>query len=266
MEFKKDFLMNYISNSPIPLAIERTMECEIFSKQEFIRPVLDIGCGEGLFAYNLFDETIDTGIDPNMKELLRAKQLNCYCELINCFGNNIPKKDGKYNTIFSNSVLEHIEDLEPVLKEINRSLSRNGYFYATLPTDKFDQYTIVNQILIKVRLNFIAKEYRSFFNKFWKHYHFYSPKRWEEIFRKNGFEVDKCIEYGPKKVCLVDDFFVPFSFFSWFTKRLFNRWSLFTSRKSVYILPLYKFSSKILKNSTGIKDGGLVFFRLRKTS
>ncbi|MFA4955715.1 MAG: class I SAM-dependent methyltransferase [Candidatus Methanoperedens sp.] len=264
MKFKENFLMNYISNSPISLALERAMECEILSHQEFARPILDIGCGDGLFAYNLFDEQIDTGIEPNTKELERAKELNCYHELINCNGDNIPKKDGIYNTVFSNSVLEHIEPLDPVLKEVHRLLSKNGYFYATLPTNKFDQYTIVNQILIKIGLKSTARKYRSFFNNFWKHYQYYSPEEWGQLFERIGFRVVECVEYGPKKTCLVNDFFMPFSFCSLVTKKLFNRWILFPSWRKVYLFPLYYISSKSLKKSIGVHNGGLVFFKLKK--
>lgn len=266
MKFKKNFLINYLSTSPIPLALERTMECEILSKQEFIRPILDIGCGEGLFAYNLFDEKINTGIDPNKRELRRAKELNNYHELINCYGDNIPKENGVYNTAFSNSALEHVEDLEPVLKEVHRLLSKNGSFYVTLPTDKFDQYSIVNQILIKIGLKSWGRKYRSFFNKFWRHYHYYPPEKWEKIFEKVGFRVVECIEYGPKEICLVDDFLVPFSFFSWLTKRIFNKWIIFTSWRKLYISPIQHFLSKLLKKSIAVQNGGLVFFKLKKVA
>jgi len=63
MKFKSDFLYNYLKQAPISLAIERSFECEILSKQKFQRPILDIGCGEGLFALILFDEKINVGID-----------------------------------------------------------------------------------------------------------------------------------------------------------------------------------------------------------
>ena len=55
-------------------------------------------------------------------------------ELIICPGHRIPKSDGSYRTIFSNSVLEHIPDLLPVLLgEANRLLAPGGRFYVTDP-------------------------------------------------------------------------------------------------------------------------------------
>ena len=141
MKFKKNFLAEYLNEAPVPLAYERAFECHILSQQKFEHPILDIGCGDGIFAKILFDEKIDTGIDPLDYELESAKQYNMYDELIEAFGDKIPKGDNIYKTVFSNSVLEHIENLDPVLKEINRVLISGGIFYATIPTNYFDKYS-----------------------------------------------------------------------------------------------------------------------------
>src|SRR5579872_4953725 len=108
MRLNDEFFKNFLLEAPLPLALERTLECKILSTQKFQRPILDIGCGEGIFAKKLFNEKIDVGIDPNPSELERAQSYDAYDELIQCWGDQIPKKDGTFNTILSNSVMEHI--------------------------------------------------------------------------------------------------------------------------------------------------------------
>src|SRR3954449_10499221 len=103
MRFNREFLGRYVSVAPIPLAIERSLECTILSQQNFQEPVLDIGCGDGLFASVLFAEKIDTGIDPNAVELEHAQRLGSYRRLIQCRGDAIPVPDGAFGTVFSNS-------------------------------------------------------------------------------------------------------------------------------------------------------------------
>ena len=105
MEFNRDFLRRYMSVAALALAFERVLECRILSFMPFERPILDFGCGEGLFAKMLFAEKVDTGIDPNPKEIERARELDIYLELIVCKDDRIPKPDGHYRTIFSNSVV-----------------------------------------------------------------------------------------------------------------------------------------------------------------
>ncbi len=116
-------LRNYMANAPFPLAFERAVEAALYAGRRLEHPILDIGCGEGLFARMVFDQKIDTGLDPNARELHRARQYGAYGELILCRGDAIPRPAGSYQTILSNSVLEHIPDLEPVFREAHR-LSR----------------------------------------------------------------------------------------------------------------------------------------------
>ena len=62
MNFRKDFL-----KKPLPSAIEQTLECQILSSKTLEHPMLDLGCGDGIFAYVLFDEKNDIGIDHNVR-------------------------------------------------------------------------------------------------------------------------------------------------------------------------------------------------------
>ena len=156
-------IYDYVAMAPLALAFERIMECRILSEQTFERPVLDLGCGEGLFAKMLFVEQVDTGIDPNQHELDRARELEAYAEVIQCKGDNIPKPDGSYNTILSNSVIEHIPDIIPILNEAYRLLKPDGRMYLTVPSDKFEQYTLGSQFLSFFGMQELQKKFRIIF-------------------------------------------------------------------------------------------------------
>lgn len=266
MKFKTNFFQRYITIAPLPLALERCWECEVQSAQNFLHPVLDIGCGEGIFAWNLVDEKIDVGIDPNARELERAKQFDLYNELIECFGNAVPKPDKSFQTIFSNSVMEHITNIEPVLKEAHRLLRDNGVIYLTLPTDKFDHYSWGSLICAALGFNGLAARYRRFFNSFWRHYHYYPRAGWEEMFARNGFKVKDSFEYGSKVQCLFNDFTSPFCGIAFIIKKLTNRWFLFPLLRHVVTrliyVPLFSSLAELKKQPDG--KGGLIFFALQK--
>jgi len=256
--------MTYLSQAPVALAFERTIECRLYPQLAFERPVLDIGCGEGLFAKILFKEKIDTGIDPNARELERARELGAYEELIECWGNKIPKPDGTFRTVFSNSVLEHIPDLKPVLLEIHRLMAAGGNFYFTVPSNYFDHYTIGNQSLSGIGLKSLATRFRRFFNSFWRHYHFYSLEEWRKLATDAGFEVVESFTYNPQRVCLFNDFSAPFSILSLFLKKFSNKWVLFPSVRRVIFIPIYLLGKRLLANGERVEKGGLVFMHLRK--
>lgn len=266
MNFNDNFFYNYLKEAPLPLALERTFECEILSKQEFNSPILDVGCGEGIFAYILFKENIDVGIDPNEREIERAKKYGKYDELINCFGDKIPKPDKFFNTIFSNSVIEHINKIEPVLKEIHRLLSDDGRVYFTVPTDKFDKYNMIYIVLKSIGLKQLAKRYSSFFNKFWRHYHYYDINGWNNLFTKCGFDVIQHQKYCPKSVCVFNDVMAPFSILGFIKKKLFNKWYLSRSIRSIISPVIYFAFRNKAKKIPKTNEGGIVFFSLKKSS
>ena len=240
------------------------MECRILSKMAFERPILDIGCGEGLFAKILFAEKIDTGVDPNARELARAREMGAYEELVECYGDAIPKPDGCYRTVFSNSVMEHIPDLEPVLREAHRLLMTDGRLYLTVPTDRFDEYSLGSQVLGFFGLVGLQRKYRAFYSRFWVHYHFYTPERWAAIVESCGFEIIETHTYDPKRVCVMDDFLVPFSIPAVITKRILNRWALFPGLRRIVLAPVVMAAKKVLDGAERCEQGGLVFLAARK--
>lgn len=263
MRYKSNFLKSYSLEAPMALARERSLECQIYTSKEIKKPVLDIGCGEGMFASILFDEPVDVGVDPNIKELNRAKQYSSYNKLIQCFGHKIPEEDKKFNTIFSNSVMEHIENIEESLHEMRRVLADDGVIYLTLPTDKFEEYTATYQILKKTTPSFIQKKYRTLFNQFWRHYHAYNIDTWEQLFNRCGFKITDSFEYASKKFCMTNSFLTPFAFFSFLTKKVFNKWFLFRKLRKLtsrLLCAIFEKNCELHKTS----NGGLIFFELKK--
>lgn len=248
------------------LAIERYYECKILSTKKFERPVLDVGCGDGIFAKVLFSEQVDVGIDPNGIELARAKSEGAYKELIQCYGNLVPKPTAHFNTIFSNSVMEHIEDISPVLKECYRLLSSQGRMYLTLPTDKFEENAFVSQMLNVFGLTDLAKRFQKFYNGFWVHHHAYSVEGWTKLFSENGFRVTEHRVYASKKACLVNDILAYLALPSFLARKFFKRWFIFPRLRyliSGFLTPFWK---PFLKSEAKlpIEKGGLIFFELQK--
>lgn len=238
LRFRSDFLPEYASRAPLALAFERTLECRLLSQETFVPPVLDLGCGDGIFAHILFADTIDTGIDPDGDELEKARETGRYRELIPCLGSAIPKPDGSYQTVFSNSVLEHIPDLLPVLEEVHRILAPGGCFYFTVPSDNFEVWSVVNQTLVACGLSNLSLKYRRFFNRFWRHYHAYADVQWKALAQKAGFEVSTVTRYDAPRIALGNDFLALFGVGSMVLKKLAGRWVLSPSLRRLIHSPL----------------------------
>ena len=263
MRFNHNFLRRYLEIAPAAIAMERAIECELQSRNPWPAPVLDIGCGDGFFARMLCMDQIDTGIDPQETEAGLARASGVYREVITCYGNTIPKPDGSFNTIFSNSVLEHIPDLVPVLKEANRLLTADGRFYITIPSDRLERATLVSRTLAAVGLNALAARYGAFYNRFWRHYHAHDDAGWREMFNAADFEVVEHFAYVPRDLSTFYDLLTGFALPGFIAKKAFNRWLLFPKLRPLYVAGLERFlQSRIRALRNG--DGCLLFYALKK--
>jgi ubiquinone/menaquinone biosynthesis C-methylase UbiE len=150
-------------------ALIRSIEAKLLSRIQFRKPILDLGCGNGMFT-SFVSDNVDAGIDISLKAINLASKRKIYKELKQADASqNIPYPDNYFSSIFSNSTLEHIKNLDGALKEANRVLKINGDFIFTVPTEKFP---------------FKAEHY--------KHYNMLNLKKWKEKLRKHGFKI---VEY-----------------------------------------------------------------------
>jgi SAM-dependent methyltransferase len=263
LRFSSNFLRRYLDIAPAAMAMERAIECEVQARNSWPSPILDIGCGDGFFARILCEDKIDTGIDPQSSEIERARESGAYHELIVCYGDKIPRPDGSYNTIVSNSVLEHIPDLVPVLKEANRLLAPEGRFYITIPSDRLERATAVARVLSAVGLSSLAAYYGKFYNRFWRHYHAYDDAGWRKLFDQADLEVIEHFAYVPRDLSTCYDLLTVAALPGFVAKKAFDRWILLPWLRPLYAGAIER-ALKACIRGLNSGDGTLLFYALKK--
>lgn len=101
---------------------------------------LDLGCGDGKLTGVILDWTGPRrliGVDPDPFETEAACKTGLYEAVHAVPGDAIPELDGSFDFVISNSVLEHVPDLESVLREVARLLRPGGAFLFTVPGPGF---------------------------------------------------------------------------------------------------------------------------------
>lgn len=265
MKFAADFFRRYLDIAPAALALERAIECEQHTRYVWPGPVLDVGCGDGIFAQILCAEPIDTGIDPDPAEIEKARGVGRYRELIVCFGDRIPKPDASYGTVISNSVLEHIPDLVPVLREVHRLMKPDAIFYVTIPSHRLTEATVPGRICLALGLRALARRYRTFYNRFWRHYHDHDDAGWRALFAQAGLEVVGHHAYVPRNVSTLYDFLTGLAFPSLFARSVTRRWILWPAWRHLVTAPvIHTALASFAAQTQNAPDGCLFFYALKK--
>ena len=223
---ERDFVYEYARRAPLALALERALECRLLAAHPLCRPVLDIGCGDGLFAEILYGPhaLIEYGLDIDPQESARAAARGAYRTVFTGSATAIPLPDESVSSVLSNSTLEHILPLDAVLDEIARVLRHGGEAYITVPTHRFDRYAVIYRLLDAVRLHALAERFRCFYDRFWRHHHFYAPDEWRARLEERGLAVSEVVEYDTALRCAVHDALVPLAFPAFLLRKVIGRY------------------------------------------
>jgi SAM-dependent methyltransferase len=191
VERSDDFLWRHLKSVPAFRALLRAVEARFYQVIELPGPVLDLGCGDGHFAQMTFDAPLDAGLDPWWNPLQKAAGTDCYRVLVQGMGDQMPFPDHHFGSAFSNSVLEHIPDVQAVLNETSRVMKPNGRFLITMPSHYFTDYLGGTDLLQTVGLGGLAPRYQNFFNTLSRHAHTEPPDWWAERLAQAGFQIER---------------------------------------------------------------------------
>lgn len=222
MTKKEALLAKFLKVFPLALALPRANECLVFGNKLLKRPVLDLGCGDGVFAKFCFRQKIDVGLDANQKEVTLADQNRVYQKAVVGLAAKMPFKDGSFQTVLANSSLEHIKDLEPTLKEINRVLRNGGCLMLTVPRPVIADCLFFPKVFNKLKLGWLARLYIDLKQRFWRHYNLLEEADWQKHLVKAGFKVKKSLTLIPRKVVTLHDIFYPLGLPYALSKRFFK--------------------------------------------
>jgi SAM-dependent methyltransferase len=185
-----------------PVALWRAVELRVVAEERYERPLLDLGCGDGLIGRVLFGagEYVDVGFDPWLEQLRQAARSGVYRHLDLANGHRLPYADDTFVTVFSNSVLEHISDVEPVVREVGRVLLPGGRFIFTVPSDSFR--VLLDGYARRMESGDAqgAEGYASSVDGWLEHHHYHTPAEWQCLLGAAGMTLIKARYYIPGQV------------------------------------------------------------------
>ena len=120
-------------------AFWRAQELTLFREHRhlFSEPVVDLGCGDLLFGRLAGFPEKGIGIDYDLGSLRAADQLRSPLARIRADAGLLPVADASVAVCLSNSVLEHLPDLDQCFSEVRRILKPGGFFLFSVTLGTF---------------------------------------------------------------------------------------------------------------------------------
>lgn len=173
--------------------------------------VLEIGGGNGLQAAKI----AEWGCDVTSIDLLERTNKAIHFDVGDYDGKNIPFENENFDIVFSSNVLEHVLDIDRILKECKRVIKPDGLAIHIMPTPSWRFWTIVSHypyLIGSALRRMVSKDrgssgvypegtpiippphgaYRTAFHELY----YYSRWRWARVFVANGFQVSDCHPTG----------------------------------------------------------------------
>jgi len=193
-----------------PVALWRAIELRVAAEEQYERPLLDLGCGDGLVGQVLFGTAgyADVGADLWADQLHRAARSGVYRHVNQADGHHLPYPDGTFATVFSNSVLEHIADVWQVVQEVGRVLrcpdpdtgQIGGRFIFTVPSDVFRYFLDGYVRRMAAGRRQAAEAYAAAVDARLEHYHYFTPREWQRLLANAGMTMIEARYYIPQEV------------------------------------------------------------------
>lgn len=146
---------------------------------------LDLGCGDGaltgLILRYLSNKPELVGLDYDPGEIEVAERRGVYKNTIVSGGENMPIEDESIDFVFSNSVLEHLTELDATIGECGRILRPGGHFIATVPAPDFQDL-----LRAKGKTGTARDEYVARMNDRLAHHNYLDADGWKELLSKHG--------------------------------------------------------------------------------
>ncbi|MEO0780790.1 MAG: bifunctional 2-polyprenyl-6-hydroxyphenol methylase/3-demethylubiquinol 3-O-methyltransferase UbiG [Pseudomonadota bacterium] len=165
--------------------------------------VLDLGCAGGFMAEALAAKgAIVTGIDPAAQAIeaarVHAAQIGHEIRYDVGVGEDLPYADASFDAVVCVDVLEHVADLDQVLREVERVLVPGGRFlFDTINRNAISRLAVITVAEDVLRLLPKGTHDPALFIK---------PPELKSALERAGFAVGPCVGLGPRGLNRRGDF------------------------------------------------------------
>jgi SAM-dependent methyltransferase len=243
---RADFL-RYFPHTPAALAVKECARLTELRKYSCEGPILDVGCGDGLFASIAYAGAEVWGIDVDALEGRWAAASRAYAQIILGDITSAQLPSDFFATCVANCSLEHVVRIDLALANIKRSLKPSARAFLFVPDMRWAREMLSVRTLEKLGLSSLATALENNVNRVFKHHHLYDAAGWEKLVNESGLVVDQVKPVLSSASTVVFEALLLPSLAGWANKHMTTRWTNFPAARRQIAYPVYSLVSAMLR-------------------
>jgi SAM-dependent methyltransferase len=245
-EITEDDFARYFPHTPAALCVKECARLSVLRRYECPGPILDVGCGDGLFARVAFEGAEVWGIDIDAKEGRWAAASKAYAQVILGDVTRAKLPESFFGTSVANCSLEHVPRIDLALANIRHSLKPGGMAYLFVPNKDWARHLVSYRLLESAGMHELAELLRASIDSFFRHSHLHDEAGWREIVAASEMEVvavDPVLSTGT--TVAFEALLLP-SLLGYVNKHLTTRWTNFPRFRRIVSSPVYSLVQGLL--------------------
>jgi len=239
----------YFPHTPTALAIKECARLSVVRRYPCPGPVLDVGCGDGLFARIALDDAEVWGIDIDAAEGRWAAASQAYSQVILGDVTQATLPDAFFETCIANCSLEHVPRIDLALRTICNSLRPGGVAYLFVPNVEWASHLTSARLMRKLGARALALLIQRSIDRQFRHHHLYDEAGWSRVVTEAGFELLAIEPVLSTATTVAFEAFLLPSLAGLLNKRLTTRWTNFPNARRALAWPVYQLVKAILERA-----------------
>jgi SAM-dependent methyltransferase len=244
----QDFAL-YFPHTPAALCVKECARLSALRRHDCPSPILDVGCGDGMFARIAFSEAEVWGIDIDAKEGRWAAASGSYSQVILGDVTRATLPESFFATCVANCSLEHVPRIDLALKNVCRSLRPGGRAFLFVPSRDWARGFVSSRAHEALGFGAAAELLRSSIDAFFKLHHHNDAHGWRDVVAASGMEVEAVEPVLSTATTVAFEALLIPSLAGLLNKHLTSRWTNFPRARRLYARQVHAMVDRLLQSS-----------------
>jgi SAM-dependent methyltransferase len=248
----------YFPHAPLALCVKECARLTVLRRYECPDPILDVGCGDGLFASIALPGREVWGIDVDASVGRWAQASRAYAQIILGDVTKVHLPARFFRSCVANCSLEHVPDIDEALATIMGALADGGRAYLFVPHRDWASRFRSVRLLHAVGAHSAASALQDRIDRTFHHLHLYDAPGWREVAERVGFRVVAIEPVLSTSSTTTFEAFLGPSVLGWINKKVTSRWTNFPEARRWLSPVAYRLASAVLESGDPAPTGELL--------